>query len=425
MSDDIPDYIGRDYRRRVVDDEISDMLGIFGGVHITGPKWCGKTWASMRHARSVQYVGDEESAYLAELDPELALTGRRPRLIDEWQDVPKLWDVAKRIIDLEHDKGLFIFTGSSSSPKKPTRHSGIGRFAEIRMHTMSLFESGDSSGSVSLSGLFNGEGMANAKSSMGYRGAVRLICRGGWPSALGLDDDKAMMVAANYLGKITGPDPSRVDEKKRDATTMGLLLRSIARNSAGSPTAQALIGDMTERGNPPSPNTLADYLEYLRNIFMIDDQRAWLPSLRSKARLRSRSKIHFADPSLAAAALDASPEVLARNPSTAGQLFESLCYRDMSVYTSALKGSVFHYQDSTGLEVDEVIELRNGKWGAVEVKLGTSEIDKAASNLMSLKNKVSEDMPEPSFLAVLCATSGLAYTRGDGVLVIPIDLLGP
>ncbi|MDR1955179.1 MAG: DUF4143 domain-containing protein [Candidatus Methanoplasma sp.] len=425
MSDEIPNYISGSYRQRVVDDEISDLLEIFGGVHITGPKWCGKTWTGMHHSRSVLFVGDEESANMAELDPELALTGKRPRLIDEWQDVPKLWDVARRAIDLEHDKGSFILTSSVSSPKKATRHSGIGRFAEVRMRPMSLFESGDSSGTISLSNLFDGERMVNTKSSMDYRGAVRLICRGGWPSALDLDDDKALKIPANYLKKVIGPDPSRADKKKRNEKTMGLLLRSLARNSSGSPTAKVLIDDMAERGSPPAINTLTDYLEYLRRIFLIDDQKAWLPSLRSKARLRSKSKIHFADPSLAAAALNASPEVLARNPSTAGQLFESLCYRDLGVYTSASDGTVFHYLDSTGLEVDEVIELKNGKWGAVEVELGTSEIDKAASNLIKLKNKVGEDVPEPSFLAVLCATRGLAYTRDDGVLVIPIDLLGP
>jgi predicted AAA+ superfamily ATPase len=425
MSDEIPGHIENNYRRRVVDSEISNMLEAFGGVHIKGPKWCGKTWTGMYHSRSVQFVGDEDSAYVAELDPELALTGKRPRLIDEWQDVPKLWDVARRMIDIEHEKGMFIFTGSVSSPKKATHHTGIGRFAEVRMRPMSLFESGDSSGAISLSNLFDGGKIINTKSSMNYRDAVRLICRGGWPSALGLDDDIATRVAADYLKKVKGPESSLVDDKKRNEFTMGLLLRSLARNSSESPTAQVLIDDMTERGSPPAINTLTDYLEYLRKIFVIDDQKAWLPSLRSKTRLRSRSKIHFADPSLAAAALDASPEVLARNPTTAGQLFESLCYRDLSVHTSALDGNVFHYLDSTGLEVDEIIELRNGKWGAIEVKLGTSEIDKAALNLRTLRDRVGEGMPEPSFLAVLSATCGLAYTRDDGVLVIPIDMLGP
>ena len=413
------------YRYRVIDNRVAELLKIFGGVHITGPKWCGKSWTGMHHSGSALFIGDGDSAALAKLDPELALEGERPRLIDEWQDVPKLWDVARRIIDLEAEKGMFIFTGSVTPPKKATLHTGTGRFAKIRMRTMSLFESGDSNGSISFSDMFNGKKIANKRSNLNYRKTVYLMCRGGWPVILGMDEKDAIQVSGIYMTSITDSDFSEIDGVRRNNTTMKLLLRSLARNSAGSPTVQTLAQDIAEGGTPPSESTLRGYLDVIRRLFIIDDQEAWLPSLRSKTRLRRSSKIHFADPSLAAAALKASPEVLVRNVTTAGQLFESMCYRDLCVYTTAIGGNVFHYRDESGLEIDNIIELNDGRWGAIEVKLGTSEIDKAAANLISLKNKVSGEIPEPSFLAILSATSGMAYIREDGVYVIPVDMLGP
>ena len=425
MQDNIPEEVGNRYRQRVIDKRISDLLGMFGGLYIAGPKWCGKSWTGMHHSNSVLFVGDKDAAALAEVDPKLALAGERPRLIDEWQDVPKLWDVARRTIDLSSEKGMFIFTGSVTPPKKATLHTGTGRFARIRMRPMSLFESGDSSGAVSLSDLFSGKKITNTRSQMDYREAVRLMCRGGWPAALGKDGNAAMEIPVMYMASVTNSDFSEVDGRKRSMTKMKLLLRSIARNSAGLPTARTMIGDITEEGMPPSESALRNYMEVIKKVFLIEEQEAWMPSLRSKTRLRTSPKIHFADPSLAAAVLKASPEVLIRNVRTAGQFFESLCYRDMSIYASALGGNVYHYRDESGLEIDEIIELDDGRWGAAEVKLGTSEIDEAAKNLLSLRDAVSKDMPEPSFLAVLSATSGMAYVRDDGVCVIPMDLLGP
>jgi predicted AAA+ superfamily ATPase len=425
MPKGTPDDIEGRYRQRVIDKEVSELLEIFGGLHITGPKWCGKSWTGMHHSKSVLFVGDEDSATLAKQDPAIALEGEWPRLVDEWQDVPKLWDVARRMIDLESKRGMFIFTGSVTPPKGATHHSGIGRFAKIRMYPMSLFESGNSSGVVSLSAMFAGEKLENTKSFLDYSKTVRLICKGGWPVNLDMEDHAAMKVPNKYIEILKDSDFSDVDGKVRNSTTMELLMRSVARNSAGSPTVRTLAEDISEGGTPPSESTLRDYLDILRKMFIIEYQKAWRPSLRSKTRLRTSPKIHFADPSLAAAILEAPPEVLIRDAKTAGQLFESLCYRDLCVYTSAIGGNVYHYRDESGLEIDNIIVLNKGKWGAVEVKLGAYEIDKAAANLIKLKNKVSEEMPEPSFLAVLCSNCGLAYTREDGVYVLPIDLLGP
>ncbi|MDR0523419.1 MAG: DUF4143 domain-containing protein [Candidatus Methanoplasma sp.] len=413
------------YRPRVIDAQVREALEIFGGLLIEGPKWCGKTSTGLHHSRSVLYVGDENSAEMARMDPSLALEGERPLLVDEWQDAPVLWDVARREIDLSGKAGMYIFTGSSVPPKGSTHHTGTGRFARLRMRPMSLYESGDSSGAVSLSRLFDGVEVASMKSEMGYRKAVSLICRGGWPGALGMDDGRAMQIPREYVRAIADSDISRADGRKRSRTNTDLLLRSLARNCATPVKVSVLADDLREGGSQITPNTVSGYLDALKSIFVIEEQSAWAPMLRSRSRIRTSPKRHFADSSLAAAALKASPEILARDPNTAGFLFESLCFRDLSAYASAAKGDVYHYRDNTGLEVDEVIELSDGRWGAIEVKMGTSEFDKGADSLLSLAEKVRDRMGPPSFLAILTATSGFSYVRGDGVSVIPIDLLGP
>jgi len=375
----------------------------------------------MRHSKSMLLVDDEGSRLLADINPGMALMGERPRLVDEWQEAPKLWDAARREIDFSARSGNFIFTGSVTPPTEAVKHSGVGRFARLNMRTLSLFESEDSDGSVPLSRLFDG-GFEQVRSAMSYQKAVELICRGGWPSMFrsgGRADAPRM-----YVEMLLDSDLKRLTGRRMSRSTMSSLMRSLARNSAGSATLQSIGLDISQ-DRPPAPTTVRAYLNAMRAAFIIEEQEAWSPSLRSKVRVRAAPKRHFTDPSLAAAALDAKQDVLARDVRTAGRLFESMCYRDLCVYASAMDGRVAHYRDNSGLEVDEIVQLGDGRWGAFEVKLGISEIDKAAKNLLRLKSKVGADAGEPSFLGVLCATSGISYTREDGVHVVALDNLGP
>lgn len=423
-EDEIYERVANEYRPRVIDNRVSSLLTSFGGLLIAGPKWCGKSWTGARYSRSIFFVGDEDSAALASIDPSLALEGEQPRLIDEWQDVPKLWDIARRNIDFSGKRGVYIFTGSTIPREKTTHHSGTGRFAKIRMHTLSLFESGDSDGSVSLSKLFAGDKMKNRKSNIDYRRTVGLICKGGWPTALDMDGQAALEIPRRYIESVVDSDLQRLDDKARDRDLLRLALRSLARNSATPAKLSVISKDISTNGGTISDGTIYEYISAFKRIYLIEEQEAWAMSLRSRARIRTSPKRHFTDPSLAAALLNATPDILVKDVRTVGFLFESLCYRDLSVYAAASGGKVYHYHDSSDLEVDNIIELCNGKWGAVEVKLGTSEFDDAAENLLSLKEKVGPDK-EPAFLMILCASGGLAYTREDGVLVVPVDLLGP
>jgi predicted AAA+ superfamily ATPase len=292
---------------------------------------------------------------------------------------------------------------------------------------MSLFESGDSSGAVSLETLFKGEAVKPVPSSLDFKKAIELICRGGWPASLWVEKDAALMIPGGYLKMIIESDVSRVDGIARDPSRVRLLLCSLARNTSTVAGPTALLTDIQEhRDNAKiSIDTIDNYLSALAQIFVIDEQAAWLPSLRSKTRIRTAPKRHFVDPSLAAAALDAGPDLLIRDPKTAGFLFESLCYRDLRIYTGALNGKVYHYRDETNLEVDAVVQLGGGQWAAIEVKLGSFEFDSAAANLLKLKRKMRDQVQEPSFLLILTATGGTAYTRDDGVHVVPLDCLGP
>lgn len=419
------DHIRKNYKPRIVDKEVMRALSLMGGVQITGCKWCGKSWTGTMHSRSSAYIGTSENRKLAEMSPETILSGDEPRLIDEWQDVPNLWDVARYKIDFENRKGMFIFAGSSVPPINSTSHTGTGRFATVKMKPMSLFESGISSGSVSLSKMFDGNGTVASASKMNYEKAVRIICRGGWPSNLGLSDDDAFEIPRMYGTSVVNSDLSRIDGKKRNKENFSRLLRSLARNVATAATINTLIKDMSGDDSKPSENTVKDYLNVLKKMFLIEDQYGWKPEIRSRMRIRSSPRRHFVDPSLAVIFLRSNPDKLIRDPKTSGFLFESLCYRDVSIYTSAQGGSISYYRDGSGLEVDMIVETNDGRWGAIEVKMGYQDIDEAASNLLSLKKKFAGLTDEPSFLMVLCATCGAAYMRDDGVAVVPIDCLGP
>ncbi|MDR1404529.1 MAG: DUF4143 domain-containing protein [Candidatus Methanoplasma sp.] len=421
----IPDEeIRKRYRPRVIDSRVSRFLSVFGGVQITGCKWCGKSWTGIYHSKSSAFIGTESSRMVAEADPEFVLRGEEPRLIDEWQDVPNLWDVARMNIDFAARKGMYIFTGSSVPPIKSTSHTGTGRFTALTMRPMSLFESGDSNGSVSVSGLFEGRAAVSSVSKMNYETAVRLICRGGWPGGLAAGFDDALLIPRLYLESLVNSDLLHIDGIKRNPEIMRSLLRSLARNNATAVKTPVLAADMAKWDSSVSEQTARNYIGALGKVFVIEEQPAWTPSLRSRKRMRTSPKMHLADPSLAAAAMGAGPEMILNDPKTAGFLFESLCYRDLSVYSSAFGGRVSHYRDDSGLEVDSIVEYGDGRWGSVEVRIGYKEADRAAANLLRLKNKLADETA-PSFMMVLCATGGAAYMRKDGVSVVPIDCLGP
>jgi len=416
------------YLPRVVDSEIKEKLEVFGAVQISGCKWCGKSWTGVAHSRSSIFIGEKKNRGLAETDPEIALRGEEPRLVDEWQDVPALWDTARHNIDFSNRRGMYIFTGSVTPPLKQTSHSGVGRFAPVKMRTMSLFESGDSNGAVSLSGLFHGEKLVASRSKAGYEKIINLICRGGWPAGLKLGVDKAILIPKTYVDMIINYDFSQIDGVKRNPATVRRVLRSLARNNATEARVSILANDVQEAEAPLSPITANQYLDVLKKIFIIEEQDSWLPEIRSKTRMRRAPKRHFSDPSLAVAALRIGPQALLSDTETAGFLFESLCFRDLCIYSAPFMGNVYYYRDSSNLEVDAIIEAEDGKWAAIEIKLGYSKVEEGAADLIRMRDKITADgdMPEPVFMMVLCGTAMSSYVRKeDGIFVVPIDCLGP
>jgi predicted AAA+ superfamily ATPase len=418
---------GERYRPRVIDGRLERYLRVFGAVLVEGPKWCGKTWTGRHHSRSNAAIDDQATRNKAMLDPNTVLAGNRPRLIDEWQDAPVLWNTARRIVDDSPDKGLFIFTGSAVPPSDPTRHTGTGRFARLRMRPMSLFEAGQSSGDVSLASLFAGGPIAPAPSNLDYAGVIRMICRGGWPVGLGLPDDDALLIPREYIGAVVESDVSRVDGVARDPRRVSAVLRSLARNNASAAKLVTIQADTAahSRGDEVSLSSVRHYVNALERIFIVENLPSWIYALGSKSQLRLTPKRHFVDPSLAVAALGATPHAVEADPNTAGFLFESLCVRDLRVYAEASGWALSHYRDNKGLEADAIVEGDNGSWGAVEVKLGMHQADEAAKTLRRLRDKLKDQVSKPSFLMILTATGGIAHTRDDGVHVVPLDCLGP
>lgn len=418
------------YRPRIIDNKIEEYLGVFGALCIEGPKWCGKTWTSSFHSRSEIYLGDSAGNFqnrnLAELSPDLVLQGETPRLIDEWQEVPPLWDAVRFHVDQSSEKGLFILTGSSTPNHKGILHSGAGRIARIRMRPMSLYESGDSSGMVSL-----GDLCADRMESV-MTGEVRLtdligyILRGGWPASLGLSIKEASLLPRQYLDAIVDDDVYRIDGVKRDTTKIRLLLRSLARNESTTATNRSLKNDVKEKDDEDiDVDTIASYLDIFSRLFLIENQQPFSSKIRSSVRVKQAEKRHFADPSLAAALLGATEEKLLGDLNTLGFLFEALCERDLRIYTDAFGGQLYHYQDYQNREVDAVIQLPGGEWCAFEIKLGANQIDEAAAVLVKLKNDIAKEpggIP-PKVLCVVCGMSNAAYKRADGVYVVPITAL--
>ena len=416
------------YLPRIADGMLARALRSSGAVCIRGPKWCGKTATGERQSASQVFMQDPDRSAtllaLADSKPSAILEGAEPRLIDEWQMAPQLWDAVRFAVDRGRGRGRFILTGSST-PKSAPAHSGVGRIADVSMSTMTLYESGESSGTVSLSGLFAGGGDGlGCLCDFSIDDYAFAICRGGWPEAVTEPDDGvALAMAGNYVQELLDRDIEDMDGKPRNSTWMGSLLRSYARNVSSEAAATTIAADM--QGHSPSDETVADYLDALRRACVIEDLEAWNPSLRSKTAVRTSPTRHFSDPSIAASMLGVSPSGLMSDFETFGLLFESLCVHDLRVYAAALGGRVFHYRDKTGLEADAVIHLRDGRWAPVEVKLGNRFVDEAAKHLLKLSQRVDADKQgAPSFLLVLTATSA-AYVREDGVVVAPLATMAP
>ena len=417
------------YRPRVIDKTVEQYLATFGAVCIEGPKWCGKTWTSSFHSNSEIMIGDPANNFqnrsLAEISPELVLDGEKPRLIDEWQEVPSLWDAVRHIVDKRAQKGQFILTGSATPARKGVLHSGAGRIGKLRMRPMSLFESGDSTGSVSLQELCNGLMKPAMTGEVELIRLAKLIIRGGWPANITTPDENVALLPDNYLNAILDDDLFRIDGIKRDAGKMRLLLRSLARNESTTATNRTLKNDIMEIDDADIDiDTVASYLDIFERLFLTDNQLPFASNIRSSTRIKKAKKRHLADPSLACALLKATPQRLMEDLATFGFMFEALCERDLTVYAETFGANLYHYQDYANHEFDAVIELADGKWCAFEIKLGANRIDDAAANLTNIRDAIAEDggVP-PSVLCVICGMSNAAYQRPDGVFVVPITAL--
>lgn len=418
------------YMDRCIDRSIERDLGIFGAVLIQGPKWCGKTTTAQRFAESTLSLsdpaGDFAALQLARIDPAQAIVGATPRLIDEWQEEPKLWDAIRFECDRRTgEPGQFLLTGSATpNDADQPMHSGIGRISRLRMETMTLAELGVSTRAVSLESLFNGCAIKAALGSInGIAGIADLLCRGGWPQAVGKTTADAMRISAAYIDGVCESDVSKVDGVKRDPEKVRALLSSLARNESTLAGEKSLEKDL---GGDVSRSTLRRYTDALRRIHIIDDIPAWHPALRSPVKLRQSAKRHLADPSLAVALLGANPESLASDPKTLGLLFESLVLHDLKVYAAANDSSVSHYHDADDLEVDAVIHRRDGTWIATEVKLGSSQIPEASANLLRLERKLVERGEKPPAAKLIVIGFGMpVHTTPEGIIVAPVDTLAP
>lgn len=425
--------IMKEYKPRIADALLERKLEGKGAVLVQGPKWCGKTTTAKQISRSVLNLGKtdilNEALQTLQIRPTALLQGETPRLIDEWQSIPELWDMVRSEVDERSDLGQFILTGSSvpiDEGKK--RHSGNGRYGWIDMRPMSLWESGESNGSVSLGDLFDGKAIDVQDNPLGLEEIAFLICRGGWPLATFMSGDVALDQARDYFETIYKVDIHRVDDVRRSSERARLLMRSYARNTGSATSFSKISADIKDNDNANiSYETVSDYVDALKKLFVLEDMPAWNPNLRSKVAIQSSETRYFTDPSIAAAALSIGPQDLINDLRTFGLYFESIAVRDLRVYADALVGEVFHYRDSSGLECDAVLHLRDGRYALTEIKLGGADnIEKAAFSLKELSNKIDSDkMKLPSFLMVLTGIGQYAFQRKDGVWVVPIGCLKP
>ncbi len=418
------------YRTRVIDEKIDAYLNAFGAVCLEGPKWCGKTWTALNHAESVCYIASPEKNFqnrsMAQLSPELVLAGKQPRAIDEWQDVPAIWDAVRFKVDQSPQKGQFILTGSSTPNHKGILHSGAGRIGRLRMNTMSLFEMGDSSGLVSLQDLIHGPLSPVLTGDISLNQLIYYCVRGGWPASVGLTAEEAMSISSGYLEAVVSDDMFRLDGIKRDTRKVRSLLHSLGRNESTIVSNTTLKKDVEALdGLSLDTGSIADYLSVFERLFIIDDQPAFSTSMRSSRKLLKSPKRHYTDPSLAVAALGATPQMLLNDLNTLGFIFESLCEHDLKIYAESFNAKLYHLRDERNHEIDAVIELPDGNWAAFEIKLGANQIDKAADELIHIQKIMKNESKPPIALCVICGLTNYAYTRPDGVHVVPVTALRP
>jgi len=415
-----------DYRKRLVEIEIEAKMRYSGAVVIEGPKWAGKSTTAELFSKTIIRLQNpiikRQYQTFATISKEELLSGIKPILFDEWQEVPEIWDFIRLDIDENRYKGAYLLTGSTKKQNLPLSHSGTGRINSVYMRPMSLFESGESSGLVSLSALFNGEKINPVKSTVSITDIAQSICRGGWPESIDLSFEDQLSVARDLLESIIKNDVDEVDGVKKDKEKMRKLIRSYARNISTLATSKTIYQDQNNEGLLLDYKTFDSYVNALQRLYIIENVKAWSPQIRSSSTIRTSDKKQFVDPSIAAAALGLSVEKLKIDFNTFGFFFESICTRDVKVYAQTLNGEVYHYLDSSGLEIDLIIELNDGKWAAIEVKMGENEVEKAANNLIKLADL--HLTLKPSFLMILTNTQ-LGYQRQDGVFVIPIGCLKP
>ena len=416
----------RKYIPRLIDEALKKELEAFGAVLITGPKWCGKTTSGLRHAKSALFLQDpdnrRQNLEMASLSPSLLLEGEKPRLLDEWQDAPNLWDAVRHSVDILGETGLYILTGSAMVDESKLAHSGTGRISRLQMRTLSLFESGFSNGEVSLETLFKKEELSS-KSDPGLEDVAEMIVRGGWPSSVDKSLDIARRQVGGYCDSIIRSEISTSDGVKRDEDKLESFLRSYSRHISTRAALTTIVKDLSGQEIELDRKTALEYIGALSSIYVVEELKAWNPRLRSKTAIATSPARHFSDPAIAAYFLDAGPKDLQADLKTFGLLFESLVIRDLRIYAQSLSGKVFTYRDHAGLEADAVIHLNNASYGLIEIKLGGEAVDKAAENLLKLRDKIdTRKMPEASFMVVITAT-GYAYKRPDGVYVVPIACL--
>ena len=424
-----------EYIKRYVDEELTDILECMGAVLIVGPKWCGKTTTATQFAKTIIELQHptlgKSYIELADVDPLLLLDGEKPLLIDEWQMAPELWDAVRYSVDKTEGYGLYILTGSTIVDNSKINHKGVGRIHRLMMRPMSLYESGDSNGNIPLSGLFNEKDVKinGITSDLSLRDLTFLASRGGWPETLNIEDkQKQLIVASSYFDNICRDDTYNIDGVKRDSKLFEAILRSYSRNISALVSNTKIMADIEENYGKISEPTFYSYITVLKNLFVIDNVSAWAPNIRSKQKIRKTEKKEFIDPSIAVAGLNVTPEMLIYDLETFGFIFETLCIRDLKVYSSPLGGKVLYYNDGT-LEVDCVLQIADGRYGLIEFKLGDKRIDEGAQTLLKMdkliKQKIAEGnthIPEPSFLAVITGDP-IAKVRKDGVMVIPIGAL--
>ena len=417
------------YIPRLADQKITRYLNTFGAILIDGPKWCGKTWTALSHSNSVRYIMNPPPGVnykeTARYDPSLLLDGDEPILIDEWQEVPALWDAARFAVDQSHRRGRFILTGSTKPNISEMAHSGAGRFAHVRMRPMSLCEMGLSTKKVSLSDILAGNKITPSISDIGLKELIKITCFGGWPANLHIPNDGALEIPAQYIESIARIEMAQVDDIRRDPSRMRRVLRSLARNNSTLASNATLRGDLLEDGESFAPNTISSYISALTRLYVIEEIPGWKPDIRSRARVRTSPKRIFSDPSLAAAALNAEPEKLMFDLNTFGFLFENLCIRDLLIYADFLGAAVYHYRDSNNYEADAIVETKDGSWSAFEIKLGAHRVDEGASSLLALKRRMAAEGAKPPESLCVITGGGLACQRDDGVYRVPINALCP